>query len=115
MLYLFQNSKDETTQKEKNKKAQKAVSSGDHTSKSSIDEKTEFTLRDIQNMPVSDLNQKVFTFEKKLAQNDITKMVGHHKDIDVVIRGLQSMKGIDDEYVPKFKFFQIKKSEIKTT
>lgn len=24
------------------------------------------------------------------------------------------MKGIDDEYIPKFKFFQIKKSEIKT-
>jgi hypothetical protein len=39
-------------------------------------------------MPVSELNQKVFTFEKKLAQNDITKMVGQSKNIDIVIRGL---------------------------
>ena len=64
------------------------MSSGDQASKSSIEEKIEFSLRDIQDMPVSELNQKVFTFEKKLAQNDITKMVGHHKDIDVIIRGL---------------------------
>ena len=27
------------------------------------------------------------------------------KNIEQVIRGLQSMKGIDDEYLPKFKFF----------
>jgi hypothetical protein len=108
MLYLFENSKDETSRKKR-----KATSS-DYTSEKSGEVKTEFSLRDIQNMPVSELNQKVFTFEKRLAQGDVTKMIGQSKNIDVVIRGLQSMKGIDDEYVPKFKFFQIKKSQIKT-
>lgn len=52
MLYLFQNSKDETTGKKKRKER----ASSDANSKSSIDEKTEFSLRDIQDMPVSELN-----------------------------------------------------------
>jgi hypothetical protein len=46
---------------------------------------------------------------------DLTKIAENHasKNIEMVIRGLQSMKGIDDEYLPKFKFFQIKKSLVK--
>ena len=64
-------------------------------------------------MNVSDLATKVFTFEKKLSQKDITKMKEEVKDIGAIIRNLPSMKGIDDEYIPKFKFFQIKKSMIK--
>ena len=35
-------------------------------------------------------------------------------DIGMIIKGLSCMKNIDEEFVPKFKFFQIKKSEIKT-
>jgi hypothetical protein len=38
--------------------------------------KTEFSLRDILDMPVGELSKKVFTFEKKLSDNDITKMDG---------------------------------------
>ena len=34
-------------------------------------------------------------------------------DLDVVIRGLGCMRGIDDEFVPSFKFFQFKKSMIR--
>ena len=35
-------------------------------------------------------------------------------DIGFIIKGLSSMKGIDEEFVPKFRFFQIKKSVINT-
>lgn len=35
-------------------------------------------------------------------------------DIGNIIKGLACMKNIDEEFVPKFKFFQIKKSMIKT-
>ena len=30
-----------------------------------------------------------------------------------MIKNLPSMKNIDDEYIPKFKFFQIKRSHVK--
>lgn len=32
------------------------------------------------------------------------------KNLDNIIKNLPSMKGIDEEYIPKFKFLQIKKS-----
>lgn len=40
-------------------------------------------------------------------------MVTASKNIDVIIKNLPSMKNIDEEYIPKFKFIQIKKSYIK--
>ena len=57
----------------------------------------------------------MFTFEKKLVTKDITKMneVENEKNLDAVIKNLPSMKNIDDEYIPKFKFFQIKRSHVK--
>jgi hypothetical protein len=60
-----------------------------------------------------ELASKVFTFEKKIASKDITKMVDASYDIGKVIKNLQSMKEIDEEFIPKFKFFQIKKSKIR--
>ena len=60
------------------------------------------------------LNQMVFTFEKHIANNaDVTKVKKQVIDIGKIVKNLDSMKGIDEEYVPKFKFFQIKKSLIK--
>ena len=35
-------------------------------------------------------------------------------DIGFIIKSLSSMKGIDEEFLPKFMFFQIKKSFINT-
>ena len=64
-------------------------------------------------MSTRDLNSKIFTFDKRLATQDLTKMVGNTKNIDVIIKNLPSMKNIDEEYIPKFKFIQIKKSYIK--
>ena len=64
-------------------------------------------------MSTRDLNSKIFTFDRRLGTQDLTKMVGNTKNIDVIIKNLPSMKNIDEEYIPKFKFIQIKKSYIK--
>jgi hypothetical protein len=37
------------------------------------------------------------------------------KNIDQIIKGLQCMKGIDDDFIPKFKFFKINKSIVKSS
>ena len=42
-------------------------------------------------------------------------MVGESKNIDQIIKNLSCMKGIDEEYIPKFKFFKINKSQVKGT
>jgi signal transduction histidine kinase len=67
-------------------------------------------------MSTRDLHSKIFTFDKKMATKDLTKMVGagNTKNIDVIIKNLPSMKNIDEEFIPKFKFIQIKKSYIKS-
>jgi signal transduction histidine kinase len=44
----------------------------------------------------------------------LTKIDGTAKNIDLIIKGLPSMENIDDEYIPSFKFIQIKKSYIKS-
>ena len=66
-------------------------------------------------MTTEELSTKVFTFEKKLVTKDITKMneVQNAQNLDMIIKNLPSMKNIDDEYIPKFKFFQIKRSHVK--
>ena len=65
-------------------------------------------------MSTKDLNSKIFTFDKKVATQDLTKIDGSSKNIDVIIKGLPSMKNIDEEYIPKFKFVQVKKSYIRS-
>jgi hypothetical protein len=69
-------------------------------------------------MSTIELSSKVFTFEKRLVTNDITKMAdnqnGNQQNLDNVIKNISAMKNIDDEYIPKFKFFQIKRSFIKS-
>jgi hypothetical protein len=62
-------------------------------------------------MSTDQLSSKVFAFEKNMSQDTVQKQA---KNIEAVIRELPSMKGIDDEYLPKFKYFQIKKSFVKT-
>ena len=69
-------------------------------------------------MTTIELSSKVFTFEKRLVTNDITKMAdeqkGNQQNLDNVIKNISAMKNIDEEYIPKFKFFQIKRSFIKS-
>lgn len=61
-------------------------------------------------MTTKELSSKIFTFDKKLAGQDLTKMSEQNSNLDTIIKNLPSMRGIDEEYIPKFKFFQIKKS-----
>jgi hypothetical protein len=42
-------------------------------------------------------------------------MIGTSKNIDAIIKNLVCMRNIDEELIPKFKFFQVKKSAIKTS
>jgi hypothetical protein len=42
-------------------------------------------------------------------------MIGTSKNIDAIIKNLSCMRNIDEEFIPKFKFFQCKKSLIKTS
>lgn len=40
-------------------------------------------------------------------------MVGESKNIDQIIKNLSCMRGIDEEFIPKFKFFKINKSQVR--
>ena len=119
LFYVFENVQDEANSKKKKKKDENKASQSDPSKPGSssvtgsLNEKTVFSLNEICELNVADLATKVFTFEKKLSQKDITKMKEEVKDIGAIIKNLPSMKGIDDEYIPKFKFFQIKKSKLK--
>ena len=60
-----------------------------------------------------DLSTKVFSFER-LRSRDIGKGLLGSKGIDQIIKNLPAMKGVDDEFIPKFRFFQVKISHVKT-
>ena len=55
-------------------------------------------------MNVMELSTKVFSFEKIKAK-EIGKALVGSRGIDQIIKGLSSMKGVDEEFVPKFRFF----------
>ena len=83
MFYLFQNNAQSSNKI--GKKNKKYHSSSEYNSKglsssSHKDETTEFSLKDILKMATIDLASKVFTFEKRLVTNDITKMADNVKD-----------------------------------
>ena len=42
-------------------------------------------------------------------------MLTDTNNIDQIIKNLQCMKGINEEFIPKFKFFKINKSYIKSS
>ena len=46
-------------------------------------------------MTTKQLNSRIFTFDEKLATDDMTKMVGEGKNIENVVKNLPSMRGID--------------------
>jgi hypothetical protein len=95
---------------ETNKIQKRKKSHSDELSKqmsSGTEVKKEYSINEIVNMSIDELSSKVFTFEKSISK-DLTKVTESNqlsKIIEAVIRGLQSMKGIDEEYLPKFKFF----------
>ncbi len=72
-------------------------------------------MREISNLSEENLAGKIFTFQKNLTLNDKTKMLTDTNNIDQIIKNLQCMKGINEEFIPKFKFFKINKSIVKSS
>ena len=104
--------------KKKNKKVPKLGTTSESTytqkSDSSQNKSIEYSLNDIAKLDTFDLKTLIFTFDKKLASSkDLTKINDNDKNLDRTIRSLKCMRGIDEEFIPTFKFFQFKKSNIK--
>ena len=65
-------------------------------------------------MDIDKLRNKIFTFDKKLATSgDLTKINDGSLKLATVIKNLKCVRGINEEFLPTFKFFQFKKSFIK--
>lgn len=63
-------------------------------------------------MPHDILNQMVFTFHQKLANEDITNVAKIELGLEHFIKGIKCFNGIEVEDVPTFKFIQFRKSFI---
>ena len=62
-------------------------------------------------MDAFELKNKIFTFDRKLAKSgDLIKINDDSIQLAAVIKNLKCMRGIDEEFLPTFKFFQFKKS-----
>lgn len=113
LFYLFQGNKEVTSARAAKRGKMSSQDESKHSTVSSKVEKTEHSIRDISLLDTKDLKSKIFTFDPKLGAEDITKMEGEGKNIQNIVKGLPSMRGIDEDYIPQFKFIQFKKSEIK--
>jgi len=60
-----------------------------------------------------ELNNKIFTYDKRLISGDLSKIneVGN-LELENIIAGLKCMKGFEKEYIPRFAFFQFKKCRV---
>jgi hypothetical protein len=72
-------------------------------------------LRELSVLPVQQLHGLIFTLDKRLCEEDISKIDKITSKVDNLVKGLKCMRGIDEEFLPTFKFFQFKKSKIKDT
>ena len=115
IFYVFKNTK-EGKQKKKKKSKSKSIedrNKSKDTISTGAEEQINFSLREISVLDTVDLNSKIFTFDSKLSKDDLTKMNVESKNLDLVIKNLKCMKGIDIDQIPTFKFFQFKKSLVK--
>ena len=67
---------------------------------------TEFSILDIANLTPLELNNKIFTYDRRLINGDLSKIneVGN-LELEKIVAGLKCMKGFEKEYIPKFAFF----------
>jgi hypothetical protein len=87
-------------------KSKKKRQHGETSSRGSDKEmKTTYSIREIADLPIFMLNQMIFTFERKLNDKDMTQAQTIDTKLDILIKGLKCMKGIDEEFIPTFKFF----------
>ena len=60
-----------------------------------------------------ELNGKIFTYDRRLSLGDLTKINEYeNKNLTEKFNKLRCMKGIEVQYIPKFKFFQFRKCKV---
>jgi hypothetical protein len=68
--------------------------------------KRKYSLMEISEMSMKDICTKVFTFDRKnLGQKMKDKLKGGDLDFDKVVKNLKCMRGIDENFIPQFKYF----------
>ena len=73
----------------------------------------EFSFNDIVKLDPTELNGKIFTYDRRLTLGDLTKINEYdNKNLAEKFIRLRCMKGIEAQYIPKFKFFQFKKCKV---
>ena len=113
IFFVFKNTKEGKQKKKKKSKSSEDRNKSKDTISTGAEEQINFSLREISVLDTVDLNSKIFTFDSKLSKDDLTKMNVESKNLDLVIKNLKCMKGIDTDQIPTFKFFQFKKSLVK--
>ena len=72
----------------------------------SSSDQTEYSLNDISNLSPYELSNKIFTYDKRLQNGDLTKINEvRNQKLEGIIKRLKCMKGIEDDFIPKFSFF----------
>lgn len=115
LFYVYNHQRGQKAQKDIKKKKKKMKSAKESTHSKSSDQmmKVAFSVRELANLPVYMLNQMIFTFQRKMTDEDMTKVADYNKNLDKVIKNVRCLKGIQEDYIPTFKFFQFKKSFVK--
>ena len=112
IFYVFENSKNASMtagskKKERSKKkGTSSAASGTHSDKS-VNAKKSYSLNELSQLQTKELHSKIFTFQKTLTSDDLTKMNSDKKqlNLDTIIKNLKCMRGIDEDFIPSFKFF----------
>jgi hypothetical protein len=99
----------QTLQKEiiyqyKNKNYEELEPSQDESDNNVEREKEGFSLIDLLQMSQNDISKMIFSFDKQTGKShfDFTEM-------KKALRNVENLQGIDDENLPAFRYFQIKK------
>jgi hypothetical protein len=73
---LFEQDKSEMTKgSKKNKKASSQSDHSKHSSEKSKQTKIEYSINDLIVLTTKELSSKIFTFDRRIATQDLTKMV----------------------------------------
>ena len=106
LFFAFEGKEQEEGSKKKKSKKKQGTSSSSKKSESSTNRQFQYSLTEISKMGALELKTKMFTFDRKLAMSgDLTKINDSSFNMDSLLRKLKCMRGIDEEYIPTFKFF----------
>jgi hypothetical protein len=66
----------------------------------------EFSILDIAKLSPLQLSNKIFTYDRKLIEGDLSKINDvRNADLEDIIANLRCMRGLERDYVPRFSFF----------